>query len=140
MLNAAQLAALRFDAPRSPVRLGMALLLCLAGGLKGWALLQVQYDPGGMLRPQEQAVVAEFELLLGAWLLWGGYAGYDRWFGQELNNAHLASVATYTQLLPAFRGLIRKHGGDMAAFYKEATEIGSLSAAERAKRLAALAQ
>jgi predicted aminopeptidase len=67
---------------------------------------------------------------------WGGWTGYDRWFAQGLNNAHLASVATYTQLLPAFRGLIRKHNGDMAAFYREVSEIGALPATERARRLA----
>jgi predicted aminopeptidase len=29
---------------------------------------------------------------------WGGYAGYDAWFGRALNNAHLAAVATYRGL------------------------------------------
>ena len=37
---------------------------------------------------------------------WGGYAGYDRWFAEPLSNAHLASVATYNDFLPAFRALL----------------------------------
>ena len=69
---------------------------------------------------------------------WGGWAGYDRWFAEGLNNAHLASVATYTQLGPAFRTLIQRERGAMAAVYRAVAEIGALPAPERAKRLAAL--
>jgi predicted aminopeptidase len=36
---------------------------------------------------------------------WGGYAGYDAWFGRALNNAHLAAVATYEDCVP---GLTRE--------------------------------
>lgn len=39
---------------------------------------------------------------------WGGYAGYDRFFAEPLSNAHLASVATYNDLVPAFRVLLRR--------------------------------
>lgn len=39
---------------------------------------------------------------------WGGYAGYDRWFAEPLSNAHLASVATYHDLLPGFRALLAR--------------------------------
>ena len=37
---------------------------------------------------------------------WGGYAGYDRWFAEPLSNAHMASIATYNDFLPAFRTLL----------------------------------
>ncbi|MEC5164173.1 putative aminopeptidase [Janthinobacterium sp. CG_23.3] len=39
---------------------------------------------------------------------WGGYAGYDRWFAEPLSNAHLASVATYNDFLPAFQKLLQE--------------------------------
>lgn len=39
---------------------------------------------------------------------WGGYAGYDRFFAEPLSNAHLASVATYNDFVPAFRTLLRR--------------------------------
>ncbi|RLM48803.1 aminopeptidase, partial [Halobellus sp. Atlit-31R] len=39
---------------------------------------------------------------------WGGYAGYDRFFAEPLSNAHLASIATYNDFVPAFRALLAK--------------------------------
>ncbi len=49
---------------------------------------------------------------------WGGFAGYDRWFAQKLTNAHLASVATYTDGVPGFREQLRLVNQDLPAFYK----------------------
>jgi len=70
---------------------------------------------------------------------WGGYAGYDRWFAQPLTNAHLASVASYTELVPAFRALLAQHGDDLPAFYVAARRLGGLPKPERERALAALA-
>ncbi|MSQ20545.1 MAG: aminopeptidase [Betaproteobacteria bacterium] len=66
---------------------------------------------------------------------WGGFPGYDRWFAQDLNNAHLASVATYTELVPAFRRLLAKNNGDFTAFYRE---VKGLAARPKAERLTLL--
>jgi len=68
---------------------------------------------------------------------WGGFAGYDWWFAQSLNNAQLASVALYTQLVPAFQALLQAHDGDMRRFYAEVERIGKLPAEERSRRLSA---
>jgi len=62
---------------------------------------------------------------------WNGFAGYDRWFARELNNAHLASVSTYEDLVPAFRALIDEAGGDLPKFYARVKEIARLPKAER---------
>jgi predicted aminopeptidase len=70
---------------------------------------------------------------------WGGFAGYDRWFSQQLTNAHLASVGTYTDLLPAFRALLRQQHGDLPAFFAAARDLSALPRAERDARLAGLA-
>ncbi|MBI2291481.1 MAG: aminopeptidase, partial [Betaproteobacteria bacterium] len=75
----------------------------------------------------------DYELLKSQW---GGFAGYDRFFDHP-NNAHLASVAIYTGLVPQFQQLIAKHSGDLAAFYAEVKELAALGKAERAARLAA---
>jgi predicted aminopeptidase len=64
-----------------------------------------------------------------------GYSRYDRWFARQLNNAHLASVATYTQLVPGFRALLARQSGDMRKFYAAVKEIGKLPEEERAARL-----
>jgi predicted aminopeptidase len=71
---------------------------------------------------------------------WGGFAGYDRWFAQPLSTAHLASVATYTDLAPAFEALIAREGGDLVRFHAAAEALSRLPAAQRAQALAGLAQ
>ncbi len=71
---------------------------------------------------------------------WQGYSGYDGWFDRELNNAHLASIATYEQQVPALRALLEHEGGDLAAFYRVCERLAQLSADERAAQLAALAE
>lgn len=69
---------------------------------------------------------------------WGGQAGYDQWFEQPLGNAHLASVGTYTDLVPQFRRLLASLGGDLAAFHAEVRRLAALSAVERHEALAGL--
>ena len=66
---------------------------------------------------------------------WSGFAGYDRWFTQDLNNAHLASVATYSDLVPAFRSLLAKSNGDIAAFYRDVKSLAARPKAERLKEM-----
>lgn len=68
-----------------------------------------------------------------------GFAGYDRWFDRKPNNAQLASVAIYTQQLPAFQALLREHGGDLARFYAAVRALADLPKDERAARLEQLA-
>jgi predicted aminopeptidase len=69
---------------------------------------------------------------------WGGYAGFDRWFAQQPNNAQLASVAIYTQLVPAFEVLLARESGDLPRFYAAVKELAAQSKDERHSRLAAL--
>lgn len=70
---------------------------------------------------------------------WGGFAGYDRLFEGGIGNAHLASIATYEQLVPAFRALLTREGGDMAKFYAAVQSLAQLDKPLRDARLAALA-
>jgi predicted aminopeptidase len=62
---------------------------------------------------------------------WKGYSGYDRWFAQPLTNAHLASVGTYTQWLPAFEVLLKREAYDVHKFYAAAQQLAALEASER---------
>ncbi len=66
---------------------------------------------------------------------WGGYAGSDRWFAQDLNNAKLAGVSTYHRQVPAFLALFEREGRDFAAFHRAAEMIGQLPPAEREAEL-----
>jgi len=78
------------------------------------------------------AMKAEYLTLKSSW---GGYAGYDRFFANELNNAHLVPVATYSELVPGFRRLLAENGGDFKRFYTAVKELGKLSGTERTSRL-----
>jgi len=68
----------------------------------------------------------------------GGFSGYDWWFNQPLNNAQLASVAIYNQLVPAFTALLRSSGADLPAFYAEVKRLASLKQSERDTAMQAL--
>ncbi len=70
---------------------------------------------------------------------WKGFAGYDRFFAGEMNNANLVPVATYSELVPAFLHLLARNDGDFMRFYAEVKELGELSKDERGVRLGAKA-
>jgi len=67
---------------------------------------------------------------------WGGFNGYDRWLGERANNATLASIAVYTQQVPAFLGLLAKLEGDLPRFYMRVKQLADLPKDERSARLA----
>lgn len=69
---------------------------------------------------------------------WGGYGYYDRWMEQGLNNAQLASVATYHRFVPAFRKILAANQGDMAAFYRAASAVAQMPKPQRRAYLDAL--
>lgn len=69
---------------------------------------------------------------------WGGYVGYDAWFAQNLNNAHLAAVGLYHRHVPAFQLLLERADGNMTAFYRSARALRRLPKTERNDRLAEL--
>lgn len=62
---------------------------------------------------------------------WGGTSSYEAWFRGPLNNAQLSSVATYRELVPAFRALLKESDGDLDVFYQRAADIGAKPAEER---------
>jgi predicted aminopeptidase len=61
---------------------------------------------------------------------WGGYAGYDGWFAQPLNNARLAAVATYRDCVPGLQRLLDE-AGSLPAFYERVAALGRLPARQR---------
>jgi predicted aminopeptidase len=76
----------------------------------------------------------EYQLLKHSW---GGFAGYDRFFAEPLSNAHLASIATYNDFVPAFRALLRRER-DFPAFYKEVRRLADLDRPQRHRILQSL--
>jgi predicted aminopeptidase len=66
---------------------------------------------------------------------WGGYSGYDWWFGRTLNNAHLVSAATYYGCLPELQRRLAEVGGDLPRFYDIARDLAKLDRSTRAVTL-----
>jgi predicted aminopeptidase len=75
---------------------------------------------------------SEYEALKKSW---GGWNGYDGWFLLPINNARLVLSATYRELVPAFRALLRESEGDLPAFYTEARALAALPQPERGSRM-----
>jgi predicted aminopeptidase len=66
---------------------------------------------------------------------WGGFSGYDRFFAGNVGNAHFASVAVYTALVPAFQALLAEQGNDLPRFYAAVKALAALPKAERDAQL-----
>ncbi len=81
------------------------------------------------------AMRAEYEQMKAT--RWGGFAGYDGWFGRA-NNAALGVQAAYNELVPQFERLFDKQGRDFERFYAEVKRLAALPKAERRGQLAAL--
>ena len=64
---------------------------------------------------------------------WEGRANYDAWFSRPLNNAHIASVATYRYWVPGLLWLLESRGLD--AFYEEVETLTALDTEQRRQRL-----
>jgi predicted aminopeptidase len=63
------------------------------------------------------------------------YPLYDEWIAHGLNNAHLASVATYYDCVPGFRSLLKESDNDLARFYAAVRALTHLPRAERHARV-----
>jgi predicted aminopeptidase len=62
---------------------------------------------------------------------WSGRAPFESWFEGEINNAHLASIATYYDCLPGFERELAAANGDLTLFYRRVRELAKLDQAAR---------
>ena len=85
-----------------------------------------------MLRDKKRAAFASlrasFARLKAAW---GGHAPFDAWFDEDLNNAHLASIATYFTCVPGFERELGAAGGDLTVFYARVRALAKLDQEKR---------
>jgi predicted aminopeptidase len=93
--------------------------------------------PPAHMKEQKATVFAELTEEARALQRQQGHQYYESWLKEGLNNAHLASVATYYQCVPGFQRLLAEQGGDMLRFYAAAKD---LSKQPRATRHAQLCQ
>jgi predicted aminopeptidase len=106
--------------------------------------LEALYASGksaAVMREEKKAVFAGFrqryQVLRDE--VWQGYSGFDRWFERPVNNARLASIATYHDRKPPFLALLHRVDGDLIRFYRAVAELAKRPRAERDKILAELA-
>ena len=90
-------------------------------------------EPDAVKRERKREIMArlKFEYQRIKRERWDGFAGYDRFFAQELNGAHLAAVAAYNDLVPAFEALLAGVGGDPPKFLDEVRRLADLSRPQR---------
>jgi predicted aminopeptidase len=62
---------------------------------------------------------------------WGGHAPFEAWFDEDLNNAQLASIATYYTCVPGFERELRAAGGDLPVFYARVRKLAKLDQQQR---------
>ncbi|MEJ2143384.1 MAG: aminopeptidase, partial [Gammaproteobacteria bacterium] len=67
-------------------------------------------------------------------LKWNGYTGYDKWMNQELNNAHLAIISTYNDLVPLFSKKINE-SHNISIFYEYIVNLSKYDIKKRKKLL-----
>jgi predicted aminopeptidase len=66
---------------------------------------------------------------------WNGFDGYDYWFEAPINNAKLAAVAIYRELVPDFERLLDACDNDFARFFEAAAELEDLQPSARRRQL-----
>ncbi len=71
---------------------------------------------------------------------WRGYSGYDLWFSEPINNAKLATVAVYNDLLPAFSRLLKTCHDNYDRFYNTVQRIARLDPQQRLETLNSIAR
>jgi predicted aminopeptidase len=67
----------------------------------------------------------------------GRASGYEEWISAGLNNAHLASVATYFDCVPGFERVLAQEGGDLPRFYAAVRALAREPQAQRHRELCA---
>jgi predicted aminopeptidase len=78
-------------------------------------------------RAQKDRVIADLKDRYAALKAeWDGYSGFDAWFNRPINNAQLNTIATYYELVPAFRHLLKAHQGNLQSFFEACDRLAKL--------------
>jgi predicted aminopeptidase len=88
--------------------------------------------PPPLMRERKREIFEELRESYGALKAqWGGHAPFDAWFAADVNNAHLASIATYFACVPGFERELQAVGGNLPAFYLRVRELAKLDRQQR---------
>ena len=90
-----------------------------------------QIEPALMRQRKQAAFTALRQAYAGLKASWGGSAPFETWFGEYLNNAYLASIATYYKCVPGFQRELAAAHGDLSAFYRRVHQLAKLDQEQR---------
>jgi predicted aminopeptidase len=94
------------------------------------AHLRILYAKPLPAAAMREAKAAEFAALRAEFgrlqTQFGGHAPFESWFAEDINNAHLASVATYFSCVPGFERELKALNGDLPAFYRRVKELSKM--------------
>jgi predicted aminopeptidase len=94
--------------------------------------LYAQPLPAAQMRERKRALLRSAGDGLLAFEAQNGLrSGYDAWIHAGLNNAHLVSVGTYHDCVPAFEQLLALHAGSLTELYAEALRLARGAPAAR---------
>ena len=71
---------------------------------------------------------------------WGGYKAFDSWMSQDLNNSHLLLIATYHDLVPTFKAILRNENYNLKRFYLAVEQFGQLDKEKRNAQMQGIKQ
>jgi len=94
-------------------------------------------SPEPMRAAKQARLAALAEALRATQKRFGAPSGYESWLARGLNNAQLASVATYDDCMPGFRRLLAQQDGDLGRFYAAVRALTKQSKPVRAAQLCA---
>jgi predicted aminopeptidase len=88
-------------------------------------------DPARMRERKAAAFAALRESYAQLVQGWGPHPPFESWFAGDLNNAQLASIATYYDCVPGLKRELAAVGGDLDAFYRRVRELAKLDQEKR---------
>lgn len=101
------------------------------------AQLYASGEPVAVMRERKREILAELaaQIRQAEYREKVTYPLYDEWIAQGLNNAQLASIATYYDCVPGFKRLLAQADNDLPRFYAAAREVSRLPRAQRHAQL-----
>ena len=104
----------------------------LAQARRDLARLYATKIPQDQMRAAKQARMAALAAAIrAAEKRLGAPSGYGPWLAKGINNAQLASVATYENCMPGFQRLLVQQDGDLARFYAAVRVLAKQPKAQR---------
>jgi len=87
------------------------------------------------MRAEKRAILDALRRRLARWVQRAGNAGFEAWVRRDLNNAHLALLATYEAGTSAFADLLAEYDGNFERFHQAVERLAESGREARSKFL-----